>query len=96
MEGIELIKDHKGNITQIRVDVENKPELAEDVYHLISAIQRAKETSVFQQSRKPNGHKPLTQKAFNQLIRKAKASGEVSEAAFFQQHPQWQKSEKLS
>lgn len=94
MDRIELIKDRKGNITQILVDVQNNPELAEDVYHLVSAVQRAKETQTFQQTRKPNGRKPLTLTAFNQMIREAKASGEVSEAAFFQQHPQWRKSAK--
>lgn len=94
MEGIELIKDRKGNLTQILVDVANNPELAEDVFHLVSALQRARETADFQQSRRPNGHKPLSISAFNRLIREAKASGEVSQAAFFQQHPQWQRSAK--
>ena len=94
MEGIELIKDQDGKLTQILVDVEHNPELAEDVYHLIAALQRAKDTETFQQERKPNGKKPLSISAFNRLIRQAKASGEISESAFFQQYPQWQKSVK--
>lgn len=99
MEGIELIKDRKGNITEIRVDVRENPDLASDIYHLIGTLKRVKETD---RSTAPNkkvsypAKSPMTLSAFNQLIRKSKASGEISESSFFQKHPQWRKKEKLS
>lgn len=101
MEGVEIIKDLKGNITEIRVDVKNDPDLAADIYHLIGAIKRAKETEkslTFKQSSSAYGKRksPMTLAAFNQMIRDAKASGEISQEAFFQLHPQWQKKEKSS
>ncbi|MFK7920674.1 MAG: hypothetical protein AB8H47_01895 [Bacteroidia bacterium] len=96
MDGIEVIKDPQGNVTQIRMDVAGQPDLASDVYHLLSALQRAKVTEDAQQKRSPNGHKPLSVSAFNRLIRDAKASGEVTEAEFFNAHPKWQKKERLS
>ncbi|MEZ4777270.1 MAG: hypothetical protein R3D00_29105 [Bacteroidia bacterium] len=99
IEGIELIKDRKGNITEIRVDVRENPDLASDIYHLIGTLKRVKEAD----KTTPSGHKvsypakaPMTLRAFNQLIRKSKASGDVSESSFFQKNPQWRKKEKLS
>ena len=97
MEGVELIKDHNGRITEIRVDVKGNPALAEDIYHLIGALKRAKDTE--KQKIAMAGEKrysPMSMAAFNQLIRDAKSSGEVSEKEFFQLHPSWQRKESSS
>ncbi|MEL6672572.1 MAG: hypothetical protein AAFR61_10285 [Bacteroidota bacterium] len=101
MDGIRLIRDEAGKLLEIRVDAVNHPELAEDVYHLIHAVKRAKETEravtykqsiTVAQKRKS----PMSLAAFNRLIKEAKASGELSESEFFQQLPQWRKKEKSS
>ncbi|MEO0473107.1 MAG: hypothetical protein AAF206_26060 [Bacteroidota bacterium] len=100
MEGIELIKDREGNITEIRVDVQGHPELAMDVYHLISALKRSKQQESaakgksYAASLAEQG--PMSHNAFNQMIRDAKDSGEITESEFFQLHPSWQKKERLS
>ena len=102
MEGVELIKDRNGRITEIRVDVKDNPALAEDVYHLIGALKRAKETEKAITDKQSSATKtkksrtPMSLHAFNQLIREAKASGEVTEKEFFQLHPKWRKKENLS
>ncbi|MDX2247443.1 MAG: hypothetical protein SF052_11735 [Bacteroidia bacterium] len=99
MQGIELIKDRKGNITEIRVDVRENPDLAKDIYHLIGTLKRVKEIEKSPSSRQKIAYpakSPMSVTAFNQRIRDAKASGEVSEESFFQKNPQWRKRERLS
>ncbi|MEZ4829676.1 MAG: hypothetical protein R3C61_25830 [Bacteroidia bacterium] len=99
MQGIELIKDRKGNITEIRVDVKGNPDLAADIYHLVGAIKRVAETeksNVSDAKRSYPSKGPMTREAFHALIREAKASGEISASVFFQQNPQWRQKEKLS
>ena len=98
MEGVELIKDREGRITEIRVDVTGNPALAEDIYHLIGALRRAKETekSMSTAGKSKKERSQLSLNAFNQLIREAKASGEISEKEFFELHPTWQRKENLS
>lgn len=99
MEGVELIKDVDGNITGIRVDVQDNPDLAVDIYHLIRAVERAKNTQRAQTYRavssqvKPTS--PLSPSAFQRLIKQAKDSGEVSADEFFQQHPAWRPNSAL-
>ena len=95
MEGIQLIKDPSGNLSEIRIDVKDNPNLAKEVYHLIHALQRAKDTEQAKAERKP-AVSPMSLNAFNQLIRESKASGELTEKEFFEQHPKWRKNVTLS
>ncbi|MEM7655045.1 MAG: hypothetical protein AAF399_02860 [Bacteroidota bacterium] len=95
MQEIELITNRKGEITGLKLEVNNDPELAQEVIHLIGVLERVKETTnPPTQESSPRSAMSVT--AFNKLIRKAKASGELTEAEFFQLHPAWQKNAKLS
>ena len=100
MDGVELIKDPKGRITEIRVDVKNDPDLAVNIWHLITTLKRAEDVSKSHPTKasKIFGEKgtKLSFRAFNQMIRDAKASGEISEEIFFQHNPKWRRKEKLS
>lgn len=95
MEGIQLITDPSGNLSEIRIDAKGNPDLAAEVYHLIHVLQRAKDTEQSLAKRKPPVS-PMSLTAFNQLIRESKASGELSEKEFFEQHPKWRKNVTLS
>ena len=95
MQEIELITNQEGEITGLKLEVSNDPELAKEVIHLIGVLQRARETSTPPAQKSPQ-RSAMSVTAFNKLIRKAKASGELSEAEFFQLNPAWQKNAKLS
>jgi len=98
MEGIHVTKDTSGKLTEIRIDALTNPELAEEIYHMLAAVQRAKETErslVFKSSRISNGSgKTMDLLTFNQLIRDSKESGELTQEEFFLRYPQWLKKEK--
>jgi hypothetical protein len=98
MKGIQVIKDPSGKLTEIRIDALTHPELAEEIYHLLAAVQRAKKTErslVFKSSRISNGTgKTMDLSSFNQLIRDSKESGELSQEDFFLRYPKWLKKEK--
>lgn len=99
MEGVELIRDVEGNITGIRVDVQDDPDLAVDIYHLIRAEERAKVTKRAQTYRSVSNQvtptTPLSMTAFHRLIKQAKESGEVTAETFFQKHPKWRPNNAL-
>jgi len=100
MESVEITKDLAGNITGIRLDVQDNPEMAQELYKLVKSLENAKDikrsirNKAISQQIEPT--KPLTHASLNQLIERAKASGEVSQEEFFRQHPEWQRKEKLS
>ncbi|MEL6253804.1 MAG: hypothetical protein AAGD28_01855 [Bacteroidota bacterium] len=98
MDGIQVIKDTSGKLTEIRIDAVTHPELAEEIYHLLAAVSRAKETEkslVFKSSRISNGSgKAMDLTSFNELIRASKESGELTKEEFFARYPKWLKKEK--
>ena len=96
MDGIQLIQDAHGKLSEIRIDAKMQPDIAEDIYHFINALIRAKDTEKKHNPLFAKADGPMSLTAFNQLIREAKASGEITEEAFFQSNPQWRKKEKLS
>lgn len=102
MKGIELIQDATGQITGIKLDIQNNPQMAQGVYHLIRTLQKAQETEdSHQQVEKKETTiggvtKPMSLTALNKLVRESKKSGEITQEEFFQLHPTWQKNEKLS
>lgn len=91
-----MMKDDAGKLAEIRVDAMENPELAKEVYHLIQALSRAKDTrraKAFRESSRAIGteDKPISVTKISKLIREAKASGEISQDQFFQRFPSWQK-----
>lgn len=94
MKGVKLIKDKEGRITEIRVNAQANPEIAGDVYNLISILERLAEDE--QQEELSPKPQRMTIEALRGLIQEAKNSGELSPEEFFQLHPEWQKKEKLS
>jgi len=99
MESVEITKDLDGNITGIRLSVENNPEMAQEIYELMRTLKNAKKTRRSMRNKAISQHiKPtesLTPSTFVQLIDEAKNSGELSQEEFFMQHPSWRR-EKLS
>ncbi|MEM7367827.1 MAG: hypothetical protein AAF587_04455 [Bacteroidota bacterium] len=98
MKGIELIQDATGQITGIKLDVQDDPKLAQGLYHLFRTLQKAKETEeiVKEETLIGGASKPMSLTALNKLVRDSKKSGEITQEEFFQLHPTWQKNEKLS
>ncbi|GAB4429100.1 MAG: hypothetical protein OHK0039_47710 [Bacteroidia bacterium] len=101
MDNVQLIKDPAGNIMEIRVDVQDQPELASEIYNLVRAVQRAHHTErarKFKRVRRVGASATgrMSAATFNKLLRESQASGEISEEAFFQLHPAWRRSEKSS
>ena len=98
MDGIQVIKDTSGKLTEIRIDAITNPELAEEIYHLLAAVSRAKETEksmIYKNSRISKGSgKAMDNSTFNDLIRSSKSSGELTQEEFFLRYPQWLKKEK--
>ncbi|MEM9985675.1 MAG: hypothetical protein AAF804_11350 [Bacteroidota bacterium] len=101
MDGIQLITDGTGNLSEIRVDVRNNPNFASEVYRLIRALRRAQASEKSQRYRELS-HKwrrqnhPLSQQDLLALIQEAKSSGEITEEEFYQAHPQWRLRARLS
>lgn len=96
LHGVHMMKDDAGKLAEIRVDAMENPELAKEVYHLIQALSRAKDTlraKAFRESSRAIGtvDKPISTTKISKLIREAKASGEISQDQFFQRFPSWQK-----
>ena len=91
MKGIELVKDHTGELKEIRLAVSEQPDLAADIYRLISIHTRN------EHHRATNaGPSSMNLKDFRKLVQEAKQSGELSETAFFQSNPEWQQKQKQS
>lgn len=99
MESVEVTKDLEGNITGLKLLIENNPQLAQEVYLLIRTLKNARDikrsirNKAISQEVKPT--EPLTLSTFAQLIDEAKASGELSQEEFLTAYPSWRK-EKLS
>ncbi len=86
MKGIEFIRDHSGQLKEIRLAVMDHPALAADISRLISIHARSE-----QQATPTSAKAQMPLKDFRKLVREAKQSGEVSESAFFQKNPEWQR-----
>ena len=90
-----MVKDGAGNLSEIRVDAMENPELAREVYHLIQVLSRARESERVKTYRESSlvlgrTEKPISEAKITKLIREAKASGEISQEQFFQRFPEWQ------
>ena len=95
LQGVHWVKDDAGKLAEIRVDAMENPELAKEVYHLIQALSRARDTErakTFRESSRVLGttDKPISSAKISKLIREAKASGEITQEQFFQRFPEWQ------
>jgi hypothetical protein len=73
MKNVKLITNQAGELAGFQVDINNEPEMAQEVFHLIGALQRARETTAPTPSAK---REPISLHAFNKLIRQAKDRGE--------------------
>lgn len=99
MESVEVTKDLEGNITGLKLLIENNPQLAQEVYMLVRTLKNARDikrsirNKAISQEVRPT--EPLTFSTFAQLIEEAKSSGEISQEEFLSKHPSWRK-EKLS
>ncbi|MCI4671048.1 MAG: hypothetical protein MRZ79_23120 [Bacteroidia bacterium] len=99
MESVEVTKDLEGNITGIKLLVEDNPQLAQEVYKLLRTLKNANDirrsirNKAISQEVKPT--EPLTFSTFSNLIDEAKASGQISKEEFLIQNPIWRK-ERLS
>ncbi|MEO0895243.1 MAG: hypothetical protein AAFY71_02410 [Bacteroidota bacterium] len=100
MESVEITKDLAGNITGIRLEVQDNPEMAQELYKLVRSLENAKDVKRSIRNRAISQHvmptKPLNPSSFKDLIEKAKASGEVSKEELLRENPSWQKIRKLS
>lgn len=101
MNGVQVITDTKtGELTEIRVNAIENPDIAQEIFHLLRAMARVQETQQsrnFKEVSRPEGKmKPMSISDLKKRIKASKESGEVSEAQFFKRYPTWQKSEKLS
>lgn len=102
MKDVQLIQNAAGHLTGIKLEIQDDPEMAKEIYHLLRALSKSKEeentdSQMIESSlAMRNTEKAMSLTAFNKLIRTAKASGEITQEEFFQLHPTWQRDEKLS
>lgn len=96
MKGIDIIRDDFGKIKEIKFHQDADPKLIHDVWRLVKIRTRQRSQTESKRTKRPSSSQISTQR-FRELIRESKASGELSETAFFQLTPAWQqKREGLS
>ncbi len=95
-----MIIDGTGNLMEIRVDAVQNPSFAEEVRRLWDHWQDRSsgrsEKGKPSDSKMRKKSKPLSQSALLQLLQKAEASGLMTEAEFYQMHPQWRRDDRSS
>ncbi len=95
MKGIDIVRDTSGKIREIHLKADANPELFRDVSRLVNI--RMRQEGAFESLSPKKTSLPMTTQRFRELIHESKASGELSETAFFQLNPAWlQKREELS
>jgi hypothetical protein len=96
MKGIDIVRDNSGKIREIKFHRDVDANLINDVWRLVKIRARQQTHFTSKDPQKSASHR-ISKMRFRELIRESKASGELSEAAFFQLTPAWQqKRERLS
>ena len=89
MKGIDIKRDESGNILEIHLSEGAPPALMQEVWQLVRINQRKQ--ADYPSVMNPDSFSPaMSLSRFREMIREAKASGELSEATFFQNNPAWQ------